>query len=165
MWLSFHYHKTNFINNIKCIKYITSVRETKGHNVCVPDTRAGHNTQLKASGNSMKISIWTGWLCKGNNKLVLMINRLSYLYTRARGQHTLWHPSSLSNAVHNDTGAWWEKSTHTHANLPSWTHTHVNAHKHTVLIFSATFSLSHKHRETSSHTHTHKNLPVFNTTG
>lgn len=60
-----------------------------------------------------------------------MINRLSYLYTQARGQHTQWHPSSLSNAARNGT-----------VHGGSRTHTQVNTAKHTVLICSLALSLS-----------------------
>ena len=51
------------------------------------------------------------------------MNRLSYLYTRARGQHTQWHPSSLSNPAHKDT-AYSDSSV-------------ANTHRHAALIFSA----------------------------
>lgn len=81
-----------------------------------------------------------------------MINRLSYLYTRARGQHTLWHPSSLSNAAHNDTAHGGSK-THT----PAYRHKHirVNTHKYTVLIFSVSLCLANTARLTHVHTNTH----------
>lgn len=85
----------------------------------------------------MKISIYPGSLCKSNNKLVLMINRLSYLHIRARGQHTLWHPSSLSNAAHNDT-----------AHGDGKTHTHPQTHSIYIL------SLALCHSETCARTHT-----------
>lgn len=144
------------------IRYTISMKDAKTHNVCTWDTEAGHNAQIKACGNSMKISVYTGSLCKSNNKLVLMINRLSYLYTRARGQHTLWHPSSLSNGARNDT-AYGDSKTHARAPTHRRKHTQVNTHKHTVLTISVTRSLSYKHSKTR--THIHKNLPVFNTTG
>lgn len=51
------------------------------------------------------------------------MNRLSYLYTRAGGQHTRRHPSSLSNPAHKDTA-------YGDGNV-------ANTHRHTALIFSA----------------------------
>lgn len=157
MWLFFHYYNTNFIGEKWSQKYITGINGTKRDNACVWDTEAGHCSPLKASGNRVKISVQTGSLCKSNNKLVLMINRLSYQYTRARGQHALWHPSSLSNAARKWHCAWWEKNRHTKLLVIEF-----NTHNHAVPKSSVAFSPSGKHSETRSHTrsHSHKSLNV-----